>query len=63
MSERRAKVARCQHGVIHAAHSYAVGNEESEQNALQYVRDSVIVGDTIEDIPSEDVVFGGCRGH
>lgn len=39
MSERRAKVARCSHGVIHSAHAYTVGDECAYCTGEPYARD------------------------
>ena len=58
---RRAKVARCVHGVIHSAHAYTVGDEASEREADQWVTESLLPGDSTDDVEVATVVFGGCK--
>lgn len=60
MSRRRAKVARCVHGVIYSAHAYAVGDEASEREADRWVAESLLPGDSTDDVEVATVVFGGC---
>lgn len=61
MSERRAKVARCAHGVIHSAHGYTVGDEASEREADRWVAESLLPGDLTDDVEVATVVLGGCK--
>ena len=61
MSRRRAKVARCVHGVIHSAHAYTVGDEASEREADQWVTESLLYGDTTDDVEVATIAFGGCK--
>lgn len=58
---RRAKVARCSHGVIYSAHAYTVGDEASEREADRWVAEFLLPGDATADVGVATVVFGGCK--
>jgi len=67
---RRAKVVKCEHGFIHTAHVYEIGNPKSEADAAHWVSNGKPLRDTdtYQDMEVEEVrplLFGcevkGCK--
>lgn len=61
LRERRAKIAKCPHGKVYAAHTYVVGDPISEGEALLWVGDGAPPWAVFDDVPTASINFSDCK--